>query len=104
MIHVYSLHVGCSPDGLSELPLWRYDATFVFFAQSVAYIERLQVVHIGRLRMAHTLRLRVAHIGRRWVVHTGRLYMAHTVDHGWPTQGGCAWPIIPRRITQEGEG
>jgi hypothetical protein len=74
------------PGSIVELPLWRNDATLVFFAQSVAYIERLRVAHIGRLCLAHTERLWVAHIGRlclahigrSWVVHTGRLYMAHT--------------------------
>ena len=65
-----SLHVFYSPDSLFELPLWRNDATIAFFAQSVAYIERLRVVHIGRPYLAYTRRL--------WVVHIGRLRMAHT--------------------------
>ena len=60
------------------LPLWRNDATAAFFAQPVAYIERLQVAHTGRLRVAHTRRLRVAHTGRLRVAHTRRLQVAHT--------------------------
>ena len=52
VIYVYSLHVGCSPDSTFELSLWRNDATFVFFAQSVAYIGRLRVAYTGRLRIS----------------------------------------------------
>jgi photosystem II stability/assembly factor-like uncharacterized protein len=36
------------------------------------------------------------------MAHTGRLHLAHTGDHGWPTQGGCAWPIMARSITLAG--
>jgi hypothetical protein len=35
---VFLPHVGCSPDCTFELSLWRNDATFACFAQSVAHI------------------------------------------------------------------